>query len=513
MDSVTTNNKRIAKNTLYLYIRLLFAMAVGLYTSRIILAALGNEDYGLYSVVGSIVVIFYFLNTSMAGATSRFLTFELGKGNSDKLKKTFSAALTIHIFIAIVILLLGETIGLWYLENKMIIPEGRLTAARWVYQLSLLGAIITITQVPYSATIIAHEKMNIYAYIEITKTVLQLIIAFPLIIWNSDKLILYSILTTCVSIVITILYRWYCIMHYPECKYKYHLDKKLIKPMMSFSGWNLYTDFAYQAQNNGINIILNLFFGTIVNAAYSIGLQLSRVVYSFISSFTLAVKPQIIKYYSIGQIKEMESLMNSATKYSFLLLYTLALPVIMNTDFILKLWLKQPPEYSITYCRLFLIMMMLNILWINLTYATQATNKIKIASIITGTLYILIPIISYIIFKFYIEMIYIPMYIAIVIYIFVIAARLYIVKKLIPQISISKYCIKVILLSIFTCIIGSVIPVIVYFCINSDWPQLIFTCIASVISMTLSTYYFATEKSFRQKIIIYILNKLHIHMA
>lgn len=510
MSNVSANNKRIAKNTLIIYVRLLFAMVVGLYTSRVVLSILGNDDFGLNSVVGSIVVMFYFLNTSMAGATSRFLIFELGRQNYDKLKKTFSAALTIHFVIAVIIALFGETVGLWYLENKMVIPEGRMIAAQWVYHLSLLSTVITITQVPYSATIIARERMDIYAYIEIVKTLLQLGIVFLLAIGDFDKLILYGILTLCISIIITLIYRGYCILHYPECKYKFHFEREIIKPMLGFSGWNLYSDLSRQAQGNGVNVILNLFFGTTINAAYGIGLQLSRAVYSFILNFTLAAKPQIIKYYSTGQIREMESLMNSSTRYSFLLLFTLAMPMMMETDFILEFWLKNVPEHAAIFSRLFLMMMFMEVFFLNLIYAIQATNRMKTASIITGTLYLLIPVISYIALKFGSQLIYLPMLIAICIYGFVIAARLLIVKKLIPKISISRYCKNVLLLSVVTSITGSVIPFGVHFYMDEGWARLILTCVVSVVSMAVATYYLSMGKVMRKKIKAVALSKLHL---
>ena len=510
MSDVSANNKRIAKNTLFLYFRLLFAMAVGLYTSRVILAVLGNDDFGLNSVVGSIVVMFYFLNNSMSGATSRFLTFELGRQDYAKLKKTFSAALTIHIVIAAIVVLLGETVGLWYLENKMVIPEGRMIAARWVYHLSLLSAVITITQVPYSATIIAREKMDVYAYIEIVKTLLQLGIVFLLKIGDFDKLILYAILTVCVSLVITLIYRGYCIARFAECRYEFHTDKAIIKPMLGFSGWNLYTDLAFQAQGNGINVILNLFFGTVINAAYGVGLQLSRAVNSFISNFTMAVKPQIIKYYSTGQIREMESLMNSSTRYSFLMLFTLAMPVIMEADFLLDVWLKNPPEHSAMFCRLSLVMMMLNILWINLTYATHATNKMRLASAVTGTLYISIPIISYIALKLGARQIYLPMLIAISTYGLVVTARLLIAKKLIPQLSISRYCKNVLLLSATTATVGVILPFCVHHFMDVGWLRLILTSAASAVSMAVATYYLGMGATMRQKVKSVVVQRLHL---
>lgn len=511
MSDVSVNNKRIAKNTLFLYVRLLFAMVVGLYTSKVILAMLGQDDFGLNNVVGSIVVMFYFLNNAMSGATSRFLTFEQGKQDYAKLKKTFSAALTIHIVIAAIVVILGETVGLWYLENKMVIPEGRMIAARWVYHLSILSAVITITQVPYSAAIIAREKMDVYAYIEIVKTLLQLGIVFLLKIGNTDKLILYAILTVCVSLAITLIYRRYCIACYAECRYDFHTDKEIIKPMLIFSGWNLYSNLSRQVQGNGINVILNLFFGTAINAAYGIGYQLSNAVYSFIMNFTLATKPQIIKYYSVGQISEMESLMNSSTRYSFFMLFTLAIPVIMEIDFILAIWLETVPKYTAVFGKLFLVMMLLELFHLNLNYVIQATNRMKTASFISGTLYILIPIISYISLKLGTQQIYLPMLIAIVIYVLVIIARLFIAKKLIPQLSVLRYCKNVLFLAIITSAIGAILPLCVHCYMNEGWLRLILTCVVSVVSMAVATYCFGMGTVMRLKVKTVVLKKLRLN--
>ena len=349
--------------------------------------------------------------------------------------------------------------------------------------------------------------MNVYAYIEIVKTILQLAIVFLLKIGNFDKLIFYAILTLSVSLVTTIIYRGYCIKYFPECHYSFHTDKKIIKPMLGFSGWNLYTDLSFQAQGNGVNLILNLFFGTIVNAAYGIGLQLSRTVYSFVSNFMLAVKPQIIKYYSTGQVREMELLMNASTRYSFLMLFMLALPVVLETDFILKFWLGNPPEGAVTFSRLFLVMLLLNILWINLTYANQAANKMKLASIVIGTLYLSIPVIAYILFKVGFRNMYLPMIVSISIYGFIIVARLLIVKRIIPQYSICKFVLNVILLSVVTSVVGAIIPLFVYWYMVEGWWRLIFVCLASVISMVTVTLFFATGKDTRKKVILKIKDK------
>jgi O-antigen/teichoic acid export membrane protein len=355
MSSVAENNKRIAKNTIYLYVRLLFNMAVSLYTSRVILATLGADDFGLNAVVTSVITIFFFLNYSMAGATSRFLTFELGKGDTEKLGKTFSAALTIHIIIALIILFLGETIGLWYLENKMVILESRMNAARWVYQLSLIAAMFSLTQAPYNASIIAHEKMNAYAYIDILQSCLKLGIVFLLAVGDFDKLIFYAVLTLCVTIVITIIYRVYGVRQFEECKYKFHRDKSIIYPMLSFSGWDLFGNFGNTAKYSGINLILNLFFTASVNAAYAIGHQISGVINRFAYSFLIASQPQIIKYYAEGNIAQMQGLVNQTSKFSFLLLFMLCFPVMLEIDFILNLWLGKVPEYTNISAILFMV--------------------------------------------------------------------------------------------------------------------------------------------------------------
>lgn len=500
MSNIAVNNRRIAKNTLFLYFRLLLATLVGLYTSRIILAVLGNEDFGVHSVVSSIVVIFYFLNTTMAGATSRFLIFELGRQDYTRLQKVFSASLTIHLLIALVTVVLGETIGLWYLENKMVINANRMTAARWVYQLSLVSSIFTILQVPYSALIIAYEKMDAYAYIEITKTILQLVIVLLLSHVNFDKLIVYACLTTIVSLIIFFIYRTYCVFHYQESKYKFQKDFQIFKPILSFTGWNLYSGLARQAQGNGVNIILNLFFGSLINAGYSIGLQLSRAVFSFVSNFTLAVKPQIIKYYSSGEIKEMENLMNTTTRYTFLLLYTLALPVMIEITAILKIWLKNPPAHAAVFCQFFLILLLLEVLYLNLTYAIQATNRMKLPSIVGGTLFLMIPIISFIFFKLGLRLIYFPMIIAIFCYSLIVLSRLIIAKKLIPRLSLKKYCKNVLLYSAITVSIGSITPLLVHCFIAEGWIRLFLVCVSTVVSMILSSYFFATSKTTRIKI-------------
>ena len=284
MEREQSSNRRIAKNTLALYVRMFLTMVVGLYTSRVVLATLGVEDYGVYGVVGGITSMLGFLNASMSGATSRFLTFELGRGDKKRLENTFSSAMIVHMGIAAVVLVLAETVGLWFLCHKLVIPPERMTAAHWVYQLSILSSMLAITQVPYNATIIAHENMNVYAYVEILNSVLKLLIVYLLTIGDFDKLILYAVLMLAVSVTVMMTYRIYCVRHYSESHFHWVWDKTHLKPLLSFFGWNIYGNFGSIASSQGINFVINAFLGVAVNAAVSIATTVSGIVNMFASN-------------------------------------------------------------------------------------------------------------------------------------------------------------------------------------------------------------------------------------
>ena len=319
MSDISSNNKLIAKNTVMLYIRMLLSIIVSLYTSRIVLQTLGVEDYGIYGVVGGIVTMFSFLNSSMAGATSRFLTFEMGKGDEERLKSTFSSALIIHIGIALLVLILAETIGVWFLNNKLVIPEGRMDAAHWVLQFSILGMIVGFTQVPYNATIIAHEKMDIYAYVELVNVFLKLGIVYLLNIGNLDKLVLYAFLVLLVNVIVAIIYRIYCLRHYEECKFKFNFNKDISKSLLSFSLYNLFGNMGVVVNTQGTNFVINMFFGVIYNAAASIGTIVSNVVTGFASNVMTAFRPQITKSYALDDIPQFQSLILWAIKSMLLI--------------------------------------------------------------------------------------------------------------------------------------------------------------------------------------------------
>lgn len=396
-----SDHKRIAKNALFLYFRMFLTMGVGLYTSRLVLEALGIVDYGIYGLVGGIVTLFSFLNSAMASASQRYLSFDIGKNDQEQLKKTFNATVNIHLFIALLVLLLAETIGLWFVNNKLNIPTDRMHAANWVYQFSIFSFLLAIIQVPYNALLFAREHMNVYAYLSIVETFLKLVIVFFLIHWDEDKLIFYAILTFTVSLIIQTSYKLYCKKYFNESVYQFYYDKKYYKELISYSGWNLFGNIAAVARNQGSNILLNIFFGPIVNAAYGLALMVQGITGSFISNIQVAVNPQIVKNFSKGNSDSFLNLVYKSAKFSFFGMLVIVLPVLLQTKFILELWLKVTPSYTIEFIQLALVYSLIETLANPLMSAAQASGKIKWYQIIIGSfIFLTLPII-WIVFKIY----------------------------------------------------------------------------------------------------------------
>lgn len=395
-----SRNKRIAKNTMMLYVRMLFLMAVSLYTSRVVLSTLGVEDFGIYGVVGGIVALLAFLNASMSGATSRFLTFEMGRGDMLKLKDTFSSAVILSAGIALCILLLAETVGLWFVVNKLVIPPERMSAALWAYQFSILVTVVKVFQVPYNASIIAHERMGVYAGIEIVSALLQLGVIYLLTAGSSDKLILYAALIFAVSVVVFSFYATYCLRKFEECRFRRIWRPEILMPMVSFSGWDLYGNLSVAARTQGVNVLLNLFFGTVLNAANSVAVQVQGATMAFSNNIILAVRPQIVKSYAAGDYEDTVRLVTNTAKYTFLLLLVLSLPLILEMDFVLNLWLKNVPPHAVAFCRLVLMFNFFATMSVVVISAIHATGNIKRPSLINGTLYLSVVPISYIAFRF-----------------------------------------------------------------------------------------------------------------
>lgn len=323
MSTDSANSKRIAKNTLLLYFRMLFMMAVSLFTSRVILNTLGVEDYGINNVVGGIVAMFGFINSSMTSATQRYITFALGKGEKERLKTVFSTSLQIHSLIALLIVLLGETIGMWFLYNKMQIPSDRMEAAFWVLQCSIVSTVVMIISVPYNAAIIAHEKMSAFAYISVLEVVLKLLIVYILVVFSVDKLILYAFLFLGIQIFIRFCYSIYCNRHFKETKYRHVWDKALFKEMTGFAAWSLFGNLSAVLFTQGLNMLLNVFFGPAVNAARGVAVQVQHAIQQFVGNFQMALNPQITKNYAKGEMQEMYNLMYRSARFSFYLLFFL----------------------------------------------------------------------------------------------------------------------------------------------------------------------------------------------
>lgn len=361
---------------------MLVLMVVSLYTSRVVLEALGVEDYGIYNLVGGIVVMFTFINNAMVTSTQRYLNYEIGRNDSDATRKVFSISLNIHILIAILIFVLAETIGLWFLNTKIQYPESRDLAVHVIYQFSILTTCVKIVRAPYNAAIIAYEKMSFYAYLSIFEAILQLLIVYLIKIMPYDSLIMYAVLLFLVSIIINICYYAYCRVNFETCRYLRTKDSSLYKQLLSFSGWSLFGGIANISASQGLNIIINLFLDVVVNAALGIANQVGSALSSFIVSFQTAFKPQLVKSYAAGDIDYFTKLILSSSKYSYLLSFVLALPIYICCPEVLSIWLTTVPEYSVSFCRLMLIFTLLDALQGPLWYSVLATGKIKTYQII-----------------------------------------------------------------------------------------------------------------------------------
>lgn len=371
-------------------------MAISLFTSRVILNTLGVEDYGIYNVVGGVVAMFGFINGSMSSATQRYITFALGKEDKNRLQKVFSTTLQIHTLIAGIIVLLGETIGLWFLYNIIQIPADRMDAAFWILQCSIMSTVIMIISVPYNADIIAHEKISAFAYISILEVILKLAIVYMLVVFPFDKLILFAFLMLAVQLLIRFCYSIYCNRHFEETKYMHVCDKDLFKEMTEFAGWSMFGNLSAVLYGQGLNVLLNVFFGPVVNAARAVALQVQNSIQGFVGNFQMAINPQITKTYARGDMSDMHKLMFRSARFSFFLLFFLSLPVLFETNFILTIWLKTVPENTVTFLRIIICTSLIYSLANPLIIANQATGKVKKYQAVCGTILLLILPISYV---------------------------------------------------------------------------------------------------------------------
>lgn len=390
------NNKRIAKNTLALYVRMFLMLAIGLYTSRVVLDVLGASDFGVYNVVCGVVTMFTIINGTLATGTQRFLNFSMGSGDEEKMKKTFNTAFLLHLFLMLVVVVLIETIGLWFLNNKLVIPANKMGDAFWIFQFSVVVCALQITQVPYTACIIAHERMKIYAYMGIFDVVMKLIVVFSLLWADVNKLILYGLLLMFVQIIDIMVYRIYCIKNFKESHINMQFEKKEAKEMLVFSGWNIMGCMAVTLNGQGINILLNTFFGPIVNAARAISMQVNGVVTQFVGNFQTAVNPQIVKLYAQGEKEEMYYLICNNSKYAAYMMMLLIIPLITEMSYILHLWLgSNVPEFTVVFTQIIMFQSLITTISRPLVTGIHAIGKMKVPNWVNGTVLLMIVPVSY----------------------------------------------------------------------------------------------------------------------
>ena len=492
------NNTRLAKNTLMLYGRTIFAMVISLYTSRVILSALGVEDFGIYNVVGGLVAMFSIVSGSLTSAISRYLTYELGNGNFERLKAIFSTSINIQVVISIVIVILGESLGLWFLCNMMNIPVDRIDEAIIVLHCSLIAFVVNLISIPYNAAIIAHEKMSAFAYISMLDVCLKLGVVFLLYIFPWDNLVTYSVLLLIESVIIRLIYGWYCGRNFPETKYKFVTDKSLVRELSSFAGWNFFANSAYMFNTQGINILMNIFFGVTVNAARGIALQVENALVKFSADFTTAINPQIIKSYASKNMQQVYLLVNRGAKFSYFLILIVALPVLIETEYILKLWLGVVPENTAIFIRLAIIGAMIERLGQTGYTACMATGTIKKYTLWITSVGCLVFPLSYIAFKIGapVEACYL---IFITIYVIVDAVRLWIMKGLI-DFPIKTFITDVVIKLSYTTIITIILPIFVIVTFEPSILRFITSVLVCIISSIIVIYMIGLTSDEKEKV-------------
>ena len=483
-------------------------MVIGLYTSRVVLAQLGVTDFGIYNVVGGVVSLFAVLNSAMASSTQRYLTYELGKKDLNKVNIVFNTGVQIHLLIAIVVILLIETLGLWFLNHEMKIPADRMDAAHCVFQFSVLSMAITFLNVPYTALIIAYEKMSAFAYISIVEVLLKLGIAFLLVVSPFEKLKFYAVLTFICPVIIRICYWAYCRKHFDVSRLRKIFVPKLFKEMTSFAGWGLFGQLAAMGATQGVNVLLNIFFGPVINAARGIAVQVQAAVAQFAFNFQTAVNPQITKSYASSNFSEMHELMCRSSKFSFFLLLALGLPIMIEAPFILRIWLTEVPEYTVTFIRIILWITIIDSVANPLMVAAAASGKIKVyQSVVGGLLLAIIPI-SYIVLKLggNPTSVFI-VHLAICALAFI--TRLYIVAPL-THLSPSLFLKKVIIKCTYVTVISLIVPFLMLILTEESIAMNISVMLITLLSVIVSAYYLGLdyqEKRYLKELIAKIRRK------
>ena len=505
--STSDNNKRIAKNTAFLYFRMLLIMLVTLYTSRVVLAELGVVDFGLYNVIAGVVAMLGFLKSAMSLSVQRFLSFEMGRKNIKKLNVVFNVSLYAHVFLALIVFVLAETVGLWFVRTQLVIPLERVDAALFVYQCVVASSVLSVLEVPYNAVLLAAERFNIYAYVSIIEVVLKLAVAFLLTVTVFDKLEFYGFVIMAVTVFITSFYAVYAIRNFNYTRLCKVWDKGTLKNILGFSVWSLLGELSWVFVLQGINILINIFSGPMVNAARAISYQVNGAISSLTRSFQQALNPQIIKQYAAGNNEEMKSLLFRGTRFSYYLMLFFTSPLLLETDFILNLWLKDVPEHTVLFCQLVLIGGLLDGLSNLLATIAKAYGKIRNYQILVSVLLMLNFPISYILLK----MGYFPE-ITMIVYLFVsvclLLVRLYLTQRMIG-LSPTEYFRKALVPILYVTLSTSGILLVVQTIEFAPVLRFFISCFSSVIVISFTTLFLGMTKGERNYVFTIIKNKLH----
>lgn len=511
MPDNSSSSKTIAKNTFMLYIRMFVMLAVSLYTSRVVLQVLGETDYGIYNIIGGVVVLFSFLNGALLQATQRFLNFELGRNNKEGLSCIFCMSMNAYLILSLVFLFLAETVGLWFVNTQLNIPAERMIAANWVYQFSIITFIINLIRVPYNATIIAYERMSFFAYVSLVEVVLKLLVVYILLVISWDKLIVFALLYALTPLFVTYIYKVYCNRKFPITFYKKMWDGKTFRQLFSFSGWSLFGSIANLLASHGLSILVNIFHGVTVNAALGIANQVSSKVTQFMTNFQMAFNPQIVKKYSAGETESLYQLIFRTSKFSYFLMLVISLPLMLKMDSILNIWLVEVPRYTTIFSQLILVFMLIEALTAPLWMYVQATGKIKKYQILMGSLIFLNFPFAYIVLK-----IGLPVYhiwtVRILVDLLVFFARCMYMKKVF-SFPVLGYLQSVLFPVAYVSLLVIPLPLFISYLDLTTWQSLIVTVLTSVLISSIVIFFVGLTKSERVIILNSLQSKLHLNKS
>ena len=500
------NNKRIAKNTLLLYIRTLVVMVVALLTSRVNLDSLGVENFGIYNVVGGLVVMFSSLSGALSMAISRFLTFELGRNDLLTLKRVYNTSIIIQSIMALAIVILAETVGLWFLNEKMVIPDERLEAANWVFQFALMSFVISFLNVPHSASIVSHERMDAFAYLSIFDVLLRLLIAYLTYIAPGDKLVFYAALHCISSLLLYLLYTFYCRIKFEECHFSFIWDKNTLMRMFSFTGWNFIGSTSFVLKDQGGNMLINLFSGPAVNAARGIAMQVNNAVYTFVTNFTTALNPQITKNYAAGDNEYMKELVFKGARFSFYILLLLSIPILINTEYLVQLWLGQIPDHTLNFIRLVLFFSLNESLAIPLSTAMMATGDIRNYQLSVGVMQLMNIPFSYIALKLGapVESVFIIMILVGIACVFLRLINL----RIRMSFPIREFVGSVYLNVFFVSVLSLIVPLALHFVLPDNLVGFMVSCTICIVVTSIVILYVGCSKSEKATIIKNIVKRI-----